>query len=506
MAAPTLVASGQTAWNTTTTPKTASVTVAVGDILVVKGATENGLTTLATPTGGSGFTWTLRQSYVRGNTNPVGYLWAAVATVAQTFTLSLSASSPQNWGFGWEVWRGSDGVGASAQTPTTGVDATTGAPSLAITTGYANSALSVISSDWNAVSGTRTYRAVNGFTPAAGGSGESGAYPGDGAIYGVYSTYYPDAGTAGSKTVGMTAPTGQKYVVLAVEIRGSAGGSGQSVAPSAVSSGEALGSPSLGTAVSSQPAGVASGQGLGSPVLSTGVTLAPSAVGSSAAPGMPVLSAVATTTPDSISSGMAAGSPSLTVDEPAAVEITDVLVTQSLAVTPTGVTSGAALGSPALTSSATVVPTGVSTGTVVGSPVLSQSEGATVEITDVSVELSFEPALQTLSPAGIPTGAAIGSPTLSTAGAVVEITDVHVALSETGSRTVVPAGIGSAAALGTPTLSMPGAATVEITSVLVAITTVAVIATWKQRVGGVFVDPDWQIMERRSGVWVLLDS
>lgn len=212
MAAPTLASSGQSAWNTTGTSKTASVTLGAGDVLVVKASVENTNVTLSTPTGG-GLTWTLRQAYTTANYSPI-YVWTASSSSAQTFTLSVGASGTSaTWGFAWEVWSGSGGVGASTKG-----QASSGAPSLAITTTGASSALSVLSSDWNAVTGTRTYRTVNGFTPTAGGSGESGAYPGDGSSYGAYSSYYPNAGTASAQTVGMTAPTGQKYNIAAVEI------------------------------------------------------------------------------------------------------------------------------------------------------------------------------------------------------------------------------------------------------------------------------------------------
>ena len=60
---PTLVAEYEVAWNSTTSPKTVSVTVAVGDVLVVIGMTENNTTTLATPTG---VTWTLKTSSTSG--------------------------------------------------------------------------------------------------------------------------------------------------------------------------------------------------------------------------------------------------------------------------------------------------------------------------------------------------------------------------------------------------------------------------------------------------------
>ena len=197
---PTFVAGYETAFNTSTTPRTVSVTVAVDDVLVCCGVVENGNATLATPTGVTGVTWTLQQSIVIDANWAASYVWTGTATQAGTFTASIVRSGfAISWGYRVSRFSGSTGIGATAKTNVSGA-----APSLAVTTTGDNSALIVNSNDWNAVDGTtRTWRTVNG-SPAT-----EATYFRDSATYTVYHGRHADAGTAGSKTVGLSAPAGQ---------------------------------------------------------------------------------------------------------------------------------------------------------------------------------------------------------------------------------------------------------------------------------------------------------
>lgn len=137
------------------------------------------------------------------------------------YTLSVSSSgSAGHWGDIALVFSGSQGTGASVSG--TG----SGAPSLTITTTADNSAIAVLILDANAVSGaSRTWLTVNSITPTAANGYELG-YTLDGITYGVYVAYYPNAGPAGPKTVGMSAPAGMEYSAVAVEALGSPGASG----------------------------------------------------------------------------------------------------------------------------------------------------------------------------------------------------------------------------------------------------------------------------------------
>jgi hypothetical protein len=211
---PTFVAEYEVAdWLSSTTPRTGSVTVAAGDYLVVIAGTENN-NGLSTPSGG-GLTYTPQQTV--DTVNFAGCtVWTAPCATSQTFTLSMINTLANN--FGWNALRfsGSGGIGGSAKT--TG----SGAPSLAVTTTGDNSAIVVINTDWNALDGSsRVWRTVNAVTPTS-GNGLEVTYARSPITYGVYGAYYSDAGTAGSKTVGLSQPTGQAYATIAVEVLGTA--------------------------------------------------------------------------------------------------------------------------------------------------------------------------------------------------------------------------------------------------------------------------------------------
>lgn len=211
MAAPTFVAEYETAWNATTSPKTSSATVATNDVLAIFGGTEEGnSTTLNTPTGG-GLTYALKQSIVITQ-YCAAYMWSTVAGSSQSYTLSdTSVAGLGWWGFNALRFTGSDGVGASTKTNVSGA-----APSLAITTTQDNSAIAVVVLDWNAVDGaSRVWRTGAGaFTEQT--------YFFNSSHFTVYGGFHADAGSIGTKTVGLSGPAGQKYSIIALEILGSA--------------------------------------------------------------------------------------------------------------------------------------------------------------------------------------------------------------------------------------------------------------------------------------------
>jgi hypothetical protein len=93
---------------------------------------------------------------------------------------------------------------------------------LALTTTGANSAVINIVGDWNAVDGaSRVWRTINSITPSS-GAGTEGLYLLDTGLATIYSARWTDVGAAGSKTTGLSAPTGQKYSIIAIEVLGSA--------------------------------------------------------------------------------------------------------------------------------------------------------------------------------------------------------------------------------------------------------------------------------------------
>jgi hypothetical protein len=220
MAAPTFIQEAETEWNLTTTPKgSGNFTTQTGDVVVAIAALEDyNNTDYSLDQTGTNVTLAVEETL-----SAVGYcaLEISAGVVASGGTTSVSFArgiATVRHGGNALTFRGSDGVGASASTNTTG------APSLDITTTQANSALVVIVADWSVQDGSsRTWRTVNSITPTSGNGYELtyGVTTG----YIVYACYYPDAGAIGTKTVGLSAPTGQTYTIAALEIKGTAGGS-----------------------------------------------------------------------------------------------------------------------------------------------------------------------------------------------------------------------------------------------------------------------------------------
>lgn len=219
-AAPTFVTEVEVAFDTGTTPKaTGSFAVQVDDVLVACGLREGGGGTISTPTNtGTALTWTLRQSVVIDANWAAAYVWTAPATVAESITVSFNSAGGQHFGGGVKVWRGSSGVGASSKTNVDNTGTGT-APSLSLTTTESNSAVVMCLADWNALDG-----ASRAYNTASAGTFTERSYTLDAGVYAVYAGYYADASAAGAKTLGLTAPTGLKYSVVAVEVKGTGGG------------------------------------------------------------------------------------------------------------------------------------------------------------------------------------------------------------------------------------------------------------------------------------------
>jgi hypothetical protein len=196
--------------------KTISVTTQAGDLVVVTAAMENGSDAIIAPTGNS-INFIQRQlSGAAIDYSPVG-IWTGVDTVGGTnWTLSIGRSnSAGRFGATVYIFRNYGYVGASNATTLNG-----GAPTLSLTPTNSNSALVVVSADWNAVDGSsRTWNTINSITPTS-GNGLEKNYAYVSGNYTAYGAYYTNIGTTDSKTIGLSAPTGQKYSIAAIEIVG----------------------------------------------------------------------------------------------------------------------------------------------------------------------------------------------------------------------------------------------------------------------------------------------
>lgn len=195
----------------TNTPLTVSVTVGAGDGIAVIAASSDSAQIPATPTGG-GLTYTLQNNQGNNNTTYDNlYVWTALPTSSQTFTMSISISPGNNNPWGFVVIRAANvnQIGAVGGTKNT----TTG-PSLTFTTQQDHSLVVMGMVDFSSNSSSaRTYRTGAGtFTET---------HHRNTATFGTFNSgYYADSGTAGAKTIGLTAPTYSRWCLVAVEFQG----------------------------------------------------------------------------------------------------------------------------------------------------------------------------------------------------------------------------------------------------------------------------------------------
>lgn len=216
MAAPTFVSEYESTWGVATTPRLVSVTTAVGDVLVFCGMTESN-DVLTTPTGGTSLSWTLKESINQSGYGSV-YLWYATATTAETFNISCTNSGVGTNFWGYNVFRfsGSNGIGSSAQG-----NVATSTAQISITTTQINSSVVVFNVDFLAIDGaSRTW------VTASIGTFTEQTYSFNTSHYTVYGGRHLDAGSIATYTVGLSAPTGQTYSMVAIEVKGASAATG----------------------------------------------------------------------------------------------------------------------------------------------------------------------------------------------------------------------------------------------------------------------------------------
>ena len=214
MAAPTFVAKYATAFGTATTPKTAmsAVSVSNGEVLVGGASSANSSAVMGATENGAG-SWNLLQY-----DNTSGYCsiatWQYSVSASETLTTTFTESGTGEFGGTVLRFSGSSGIGNSVKAL-----ASSGTPSVNITTTQDNSAIFVYVADWNGVAGTQTFT-------SNGGAGSPTQVVSDinNMTMGVAVAYYADAGAAGTKTVGMSSPTGQAWTIIAVEVKGASAG------------------------------------------------------------------------------------------------------------------------------------------------------------------------------------------------------------------------------------------------------------------------------------------
>jgi hypothetical protein len=207
-------------YNTVTEPKTAGpFTLAAGDFLVVVAAFEDNRTptTLVptiTTTGAAALTFTKAQEVTTTSNCRVIVYYSQTVTVAGSYTVSEGESSSNVLNYGIDAWAVTASGGVGVSNSATG---SASGPSLTLSGVGANSAIFMVVGDWSATAvATKAYR-----TTDAGAYTEQTAQNTDG-NYSSYSGVYKDAGAAGTKVVGMTAPN-QTWAIAALEILGTSG-------------------------------------------------------------------------------------------------------------------------------------------------------------------------------------------------------------------------------------------------------------------------------------------
>lgn len=488
MAAPTFVAEYEvSSWGSSTTPKTVSTTVAAGDLLVVAGATEDTGNTLNDPTGGS-LTYTLRQSVTVASYSGA-WGWTAAPGGSQTYTLSDDKNADIGgwWGFTALRFSGTDGYGTSTKT-----NVSSGAPSLSITPTQDNSAIVVIVTDWNATDGaSRTWRTVNGITPTS-GNGLERVYFRDSAHFAVYVAYYSDVGTAGvAKTVGLSAPSGQKYAIIAIEVKGS-GSTNATVTPGAINATTSVPAPSLSTgqtvsataiqltasvpavtvtAVTTvSPAAIQATTSVPAPSISTGSTVSAVAIAGTTTMPAPALSTGETVSAVAISATTSVPAVSVSTGGSATVPASAVQVTTSVpavsvstgqTVTAVAITAVVSLPAPAVSGGATFVAVAVTAVTSLPAPAV--STGQTVAATAVQLTTSV-PAPSVGAGAGVTPAAVLALASFPTAGV-------------SGGATVVPVAIAVVVSLPAPAVSANLDAAITPTAILAVVSLPSVTVT-----------------------------
>jgi hypothetical protein len=197
-----LAASYGDLWNTSTTPKTASVTVANGDCLIVVGLGRSAGHTITTPTGGA-LTYAL-QNQANAAGSPTLFMWSTFPLSGQTFTLSVGDASGFTWGMIALRYTGVASIGAK----TARNDGAVGVDTLSITTTTDHSAIVLAVND-SSGNGAATYATTDAgsFTQVSTNSAQAN-----------YVGHYLDSGTHGAKTVGITTPSGATNAVGAIEL------------------------------------------------------------------------------------------------------------------------------------------------------------------------------------------------------------------------------------------------------------------------------------------------
>ena len=203
-------------WSTAggATTRTTTYSGQAGDRIALVFAAENAdFNLVSIANDGAALTWTPQEVHDPGAADrPYAGIYSSTLDTTRTIVVTITKSGPtMEWGLGLSVWRDSDGFGVSEKADNAGLS---GQPALTMVT-QPNSAVVAVNSDWNATSGSRTYR--NPYTSSA----VEDLYGGTiGLQYAVEVFHYADTAAGGSDVIGLTAPSTQRYGIVGLEILG----------------------------------------------------------------------------------------------------------------------------------------------------------------------------------------------------------------------------------------------------------------------------------------------
>lgn len=152
-------------------------------------------------------TFTLVRS--ASTTNRATYVYRINSTntvPGRTYVVGVAGNPGYYWGFSISRW-------ARATMGNSAVTQGTGAPSLALTTTVAGSSIAAYNVDTVRAGGIQAWRTTGLSEPFDLHTRNQDQFR-------YYSACYPSSGVVGNKTIGLTAPTGQNYAMIGVEVIG----------------------------------------------------------------------------------------------------------------------------------------------------------------------------------------------------------------------------------------------------------------------------------------------
>ncbi len=192
-----------------TTVTTPSFTPADGELIIVAGCCSDGATAMGTPTGGSLSFGAAKVTEAPGGFAGTALIYAVeVGTSPASMTISSTPNNSAPHSITVSRWLNATLAGSPA---TAAAQGGSGSANASLTSTVADSGLVWAACDLQSVDpATRAYLSS---------ATEDGLYDGHGGANGVHYYAHQSAGsTPGSKSIGLSAPTGMQWVIAGLEI------------------------------------------------------------------------------------------------------------------------------------------------------------------------------------------------------------------------------------------------------------------------------------------------